>query len=111
MLYEVITMLKPALGRGELQCIGATTMDEYRKYIEKDGALERRFQTIIVNPPAKDQTLDILGKILRIDFRTILGQVLGSGPMVGPCAHGPELAGDSVQCLDHLFSSESYNFV
>jgi ATP-dependent Clp protease ATP-binding subunit ClpC len=57
---DAANVLKPSLGRGEIQCIGATTMDEYRKYIEKDGALERRFQTIIVNPPTKDQTLDIL---------------------------------------------------
>ena len=53
-------MLKPALARGELQCIGATTLTEYRKHIEKDGALERRFQKILVNPPLRDQTLDIL---------------------------------------------------
>ena len=53
-------MLKPALARGEIQCIGATTLDEYRKYIEKDGALERRFQQIIVNPPSKDETVEIL---------------------------------------------------
>jgi len=57
---DAANVLKPSLSRGEVQCIGATTMDEYRKYIEKDGALERRFQTIIVNPPNKDQTLDIL---------------------------------------------------
>ncbi|HHH76214.1 MAG TPA: ATP-dependent Clp protease ATP-binding subunit, partial [Phycisphaerae bacterium] len=57
---DAANVLKPSLSRGEIQCIGATTMDEYRKYIEKDGALERRFQTIIVNPPNKDQTLDIL---------------------------------------------------
>ncbi|MCK4276279.1 MAG: ATP-dependent Clp protease ATP-binding subunit, partial [Phycisphaerae bacterium] len=57
---DAANVLKPSLSRGEIQCIGATTMDEYRKYIEKDGALERRFQTIIVNPPTKDQTLDIL---------------------------------------------------
>ena len=44
-------MLKPALARGEIQCIGATTLDEYRKYIEKDGALERRFQPVMVDPP------------------------------------------------------------
>ena len=44
-------MLKPALARGELQCVGASTLNEYRKYIEKDGALERRFQTVIVDPP------------------------------------------------------------
>ena len=57
---DAANVLKPSLSRGEIQCIGATTMDEYRKYIEKDGALERRFQTIIVNPPTKEQTLDIL---------------------------------------------------
>ncbi len=53
-------MLKPALARGELQCIGATTLDEYRKYIEKDGALERRFQPIMVDPPTVDDTIEIL---------------------------------------------------
>ncbi len=57
---DAANVLKPALSRGEIQCIGATTMDEYRKYIEKDGALERRFQTIIVDPPTKDETLEIL---------------------------------------------------
>jgi len=57
---DASNVLKPALSRGEVQCIGATTLDEYRKYIEKDGALERRFQTIIVDPPTKDETLDIL---------------------------------------------------
>ncbi|MHC4605180.1 MAG: Clp protease N-terminal domain-containing protein, partial [Planctomycetota bacterium] len=57
---DASNVLKPALARGEVQCIGATTMDEYRKHIEKDGALERRFQTIIVDPPSKDETLDIL---------------------------------------------------
>jgi ATP-dependent Clp protease ATP-binding subunit ClpC len=53
-------MLKPALARGELQCIGATTLDEYRKYIEKDGALERRFQPIFVNPPTESETIQII---------------------------------------------------
>ncbi|NLW86217.1 MAG: ATP-dependent Clp protease ATP-binding subunit [Planctomycetes bacterium] len=57
---DAANVLKPSLSRGEIQCIGATTMDEYRKYIEKDGALERRFQTIMVNPPSKEQTLEIL---------------------------------------------------
>ena len=57
---DASNVLKPALARGEVQCIGATTLDEYRKYIEKDGALERRFQTIIVEPPSKKETLDIL---------------------------------------------------
>ncbi len=57
---DASNMLKPALARGEVQCIGATTLDEYRKHIEKDGALERRFQTIIVEPPTREETLDIL---------------------------------------------------
>ena len=52
--------MKPALARGEIQCIGATTLDEYRKYIEKDNALARRFQEIIVEPTAKDETIEIL---------------------------------------------------
>src|SRR5207244_4224920 len=51
---------KTALGRGELQCVGASTLNEYRKYIEKDGALERRFQTVIVDPPTVDETIEIL---------------------------------------------------
>jgi ATP-dependent Clp protease ATP-binding subunit ClpC len=57
---DAANVLKPALSRGEVQCIGATTLDEFRKHIEKDGALERRFQTIIVEPPSKDETLEIL---------------------------------------------------
>ena len=57
---DASNMLKPALSRGEIQCIGATTLDEYRKFIEKDGALERRFQPIIVNPPSETETIEIL---------------------------------------------------
>ncbi|MCC7053348.1 MAG: ATP-dependent Clp protease ATP-binding subunit [Gemmatimonadaceae bacterium] len=57
---DASNMLKPALARGELQCVGASTLNEYRKYIEKDGALERRFQTVIVDPPSVDETVDIL---------------------------------------------------
>ena len=57
---DASNVLKPALARGEVQCIGATTLDEYRKYIEKDGALDRRFQTIIVEPPSKTEALEIL---------------------------------------------------
>src|SRR5881409_2561220 len=57
---DASNMLKPALARGELQCIGATTLDEFRKYIEKDGALERRFQPIMVDPPSVDQTIQII---------------------------------------------------
>jgi ATP-dependent Clp protease ATP-binding subunit ClpC len=57
---DASNMLKPALARGEMQCVGATTLDEYRKHIEKDGALERRFQSIIVEAPSVDQSLKIL---------------------------------------------------
>lgn len=57
---DASNILKPALSRGEIQCIGATTLDEYRKHIEKDAALERRFQTIMVEPPTVDQTIEIL---------------------------------------------------
>jgi ATP-dependent Clp protease ATP-binding subunit ClpC len=57
---DASNMLKPALARGEIQCIGATTLDEYRKYIEKDGALERRFQPIMVDPPSVAETVDII---------------------------------------------------
>src|SRR5258706_14637354 len=53
-------MLKPALGRGELHCVGATTLDEYRKYLEKDAALERRFQKVMVNEPSVEDTIAIL---------------------------------------------------
>jgi ATP-dependent Clp protease ATP-binding subunit ClpC len=57
---DASNVLKPALSRGELQCIGATTLDEYRKYIEKDGALERRFQTVMVEPPSPEEAVEIL---------------------------------------------------
>src|SRR5438094_373804 len=57
---DASNVLKPALARGEIQCIGATTLDEYRKYIEKDAALARRFQEIIVNPPSQIETIEIL---------------------------------------------------
>lgn len=57
---DASNMLKPALARGELQCVGASTLNEYRKYIEKDGALERRFQTVIVDPPTVEESIEIL---------------------------------------------------
>src|SRR6201987_4237349 len=66
---DASNVLKPALARGEVQCIGATTLDEYRKYIEKDGALERRFQRVDVNPPSKAEALEIL-KGLRDRYET-----------------------------------------
>ncbi|HEX9642032.1 MAG TPA: ATP-dependent Clp protease ATP-binding subunit, partial [Candidatus Krumholzibacteria bacterium] len=57
---DASNMFKPALARGEIQCIGATTLDEYRKFIEKDGALERRFQPVMVNPPTEEETCAII---------------------------------------------------
>lgn len=60
---DAANMLKPALARGEIQCIGATTLDEYRKNIEKDGALERRFQKVMVDPTTAEETLQILNNI------------------------------------------------
>ncbi len=60
---DASNMFKPALARGELQCIGATTLDEYRQYIEKDGALERRFQKILVDPTSPEETFEILNNI------------------------------------------------
>ena len=64
---DASNMLKPALSRGEIQCIGATTLEEYRKYIEKNGALERRFQPIVVNPPSVDETVEII-KGLKVPY-------------------------------------------
>jgi len=57
---DASNMLKPALARGELQCIGASTLNEYRKYVEKDGALERRFQPVVIDPPTVEETFEIL---------------------------------------------------
>ena len=60
---DASNMFKPALARGEIQCIGATTLDEYRQYIEKDGALDRRFQKVMVEPATPDETIEILTRI------------------------------------------------
>jgi ATP-dependent Clp protease ATP-binding subunit ClpC len=78
---DASNMLKPALARGELLCVGASTHNEYRKYIEKDGALERRFQTVVVDPPSIDETVEIL-KGLRAKYEdhhrvTIPDETLG----------------------------------
>jgi len=62
---DASNMLKPALARGELQCVGASTLNEYRKYIEKDGALERRFQTVVVEPPSIPETVEILRGLVK----------------------------------------------
>ena len=60
---DASNIFKPALARGELQCIGASTLDEYRQYIEKDGALDRRFQKVLIDPPSPEETVEILGNI------------------------------------------------
>ncbi|CDS98637.1 Negative regulator of genetic competence ClpC/MecB (fragment) [Sphingobacterium sp. PM2-P1-29] len=60
---DASNMFKPALARGEIQCIGATTLDEYRQYIEKDGALDRRFQRVTIEPATHDETIEILNRI------------------------------------------------
>lgn len=60
---DASNMFKPALARGEIQCIGATTLDEYRQYIEKDGALDRRFQKVLVEPTSYEETVEILNRI------------------------------------------------
>lgn len=60
---DASNMFKPALARGEIQCIGATTLDEYRQYIEKDGALDRRFQKVIIDPASPEETVEILTRI------------------------------------------------
>ena len=60
---DASNMFKPSLARGDIHCIGATTMDEYRKYIEKDGALDRRFQKITINPPSLSESIDILNAL------------------------------------------------
>jgi ATP-dependent Clp protease ATP-binding subunit ClpC len=60
---DASNIFKPALARGELQCIGASTLDEYRQFIEKDGALDRRFQKVIIDPPSPDETIQILANI------------------------------------------------
>ena len=64
---DASNMLKPALSRGEIQCIGATTLEAYRKYIEKNGALERRFQQVLVNPPSVEETVEII-KGLKVPY-------------------------------------------
>ncbi|HAQ38171.1 MAG TPA: Clp protease ClpC, partial [Saprospirales bacterium] len=60
---DASNIFKPALARGELQCIGASTLDEYRQHIEKDGALDRRFQKVLVDPPSAEETIHILQNI------------------------------------------------
>ena len=74
-------MLKPMLARGELHCIGATTVDEYRKYIEKDKALERRFQPVLVNEPTVEDTISILRGI-KNRYEVFHGVKISDGALV-----------------------------
>lgn len=83
---DASSMLKPALSRGEMQCIGATTMDEYRKHIEKDSALERRFQAIMVEPPSVEHTIEIL-KGLKDKYEA---------------HHGAEISGEAIESAARL---------
>ncbi|MBI2200439.1 MAG: AAA family ATPase, partial [Armatimonadetes bacterium] len=78
---DASNILKPALARGELQCIGATTLDEYRKYVERDAALERRFQPILVSEPTVEQTIEIL-KGLRPRYEAHHGVSIGDDALV-----------------------------
>ena len=85
-------LLKPMLARGELHCIGATTLDEYREYIEKDPALERRFQPVMVNEPTVEDTISIL-RGLKERYESTTRQDSGRRPdrrcdAVGPLHHG-----------------------
>ena len=87
-------LLKPMLARGELHCIGATTLDEYRQYIEKDPALERRFQPVMVNEPTVEDTIAIL-RGLKERYEVYHGvkitdaAIIGSGHPVQPLYHRP----------------------
>ena len=91
-------MLKPMLARGELHCIGATTLDEYRKYIEKDAALERRFQPVMVDEPTVEDTISIL-RGLKERYEVFHGVKItdscagGSGDTVRPLHFRPVPAG------------------
>ena len=78
---DVANLLKPPLARGELQCIGATTLDEFRKYFERDAALERRFQPVHIGEASPEQALAILGslQVRRVGLAGILGTNLGIG--------------------------------
>ncbi len=102
---DASNILKPALSRGELQCIGATTIDEYRKHIEKDAALERRFQKIIVQPPSVDETIEILkglkGKYEEHHNVTITAEALEAAAILSDrYVHGRFLPDKAIDLLD-----------
>jgi len=82
---DASNMLKPALARGELRCVGATTLNEYRKYVEKDAALERRFQPIYVSQPTVEDTIAIL-RGLKERYEVHHGvKILDSAIIAAPC--------------------------
>ena len=84
---DISNLLKPPLARGELQCIGATTLDEHRKYIEKDAALERRFQPVMVAEPTQAETLEILhGLQVPLTFQHMLQLLCSQGKLGLPDA-------------------------
>ena len=95
---DAANLIKPALARGELHCIGATTLDEYRKYVEKDAALARRFQPIVVEEPTVSDTVSILRGIkdkyeMHHGVRISDSALGGGGDLVAPLYHRPVLAG------------------
>ena len=97
---DASNMLKPALARGELQCIGATTLDEFHKYIEKDAALERRFAPVYVEEPSVDDTIKMLHGLARPLRSPPQGAFLrrspgGSRTLLGPLCDRPAPAGQS----------------
>src|SRR5207302_10452360 len=102
---DASNMLKPMLARGELRTIGATTLDEYRKYIEKDGALERRFQPVIVNEPSVEDTIAIL-RGLKERYEVHHGLRITDGAVVGAATWSDRyitdrlLPADAVDCVD-----------
>src|SRR2546427_158813 len=92
---DASNILKPALARGELQCIGATTLDEYRKYVERDAALERRFQPILVSEPSVEQTIEIL-KGLRERYESHHGVTISDEALVAAATLAEEDIADVV---------------
>jgi len=102
---DASNILKPALSRGELQCIGATTLDEYRKHIEKDAALERRFQKILVQPPSVDDTVEILRglrkKYEELHNVTITDEALSAAAILSDrYVHGRFLPDKAIDLID-----------
>ncbi len=108
---DASNILKPSLSRGEIQCIGATTLDEYRKHVEKDGAMERRFQTLLIDPPTPDQTVEIL-KGLRDSYeahhrvRILDEAILAAVELSHRFMPGRQLPDKAIDVLDETCSME-----